>query len=235
MIIYNNGSETLGTPFKWDNLGVYSNGSAYRRFSNELLIGGTDFAYLHSLNWGAETSPVYQQSVTNSLFSLFYQGYIENLYNQRTRVLKVKAVFSPSEIAKLAINDRIVLSNKRYVINDLQTNLSTGVVDFELVNDFRNLIGTFAGRYSNIPALYIDNTAQVVEYIIYLSDYDYFDVKAPSGFPTYSVSSGNTNDILLDVTIPANATGLDRAETINLEYFKDGVSTIVKLPIAQTL
>ena len=235
MIIYNNGSETLGTPFKWNNLGVYTNGSAYRRFSNELLIGGTDFAYLHSLNWGAETSPFYQQSVSNSLYSLFYQNYISNLYNQRTRVVKVKGIFTPSEIAKLYINDRIVLSNKRYVINSLQINLSTGSVDFELVSDFRNLIENFSGRYSNIPALYVDNTAQVIEYIIYLSDYDSFDVKAPSGFPTYSVSSGNANDILLNVTIPANTSGSDRADKINLEYFKNGVSTIVELPVVQTL
>lgn len=235
MIIYNNGSETLTTPFKWNNLGVYTNGNAYRRFSNELLIGGTDFAYLHSLNWGAETSPFYQQSVANSLYSLFYQNYIANLYNQRSRVVKVKGTFTPSEIAKLYMNDRIVLSNKRYLINNLQINLSTGLVDFELISDFRNLIENFSGRYSNLPALYVDNTAQEVEYIIYISDYDNFDVKAKATFVTNAASTGNTNDILLNVTIAANTSGVDRADTIDLEYFKDGVSTLVSIPITQTL
>jgi hypothetical protein len=235
MIIYNNGVETLTTPFQIAYTGGFLTASQYRRYSNEILIGGTDIGYLYSLNWGVETSPWYQSNATNGLYFTFYQNYIENLYNQRTRIVKVKAIMRPDEIASLKINDRIVLSNKRYLINNLDINLSTGEVDFELINDFRVLPQQYSGRYSNLPVLIIDNTAQEIEHLIYLNDYDSFDVKAPSGVATYSTSTGNETDILLNVTIPINTTGLDRTSFVNLEYFKDGVSTIVELPILQTL
>jgi hypothetical protein len=235
MIIYNNDIEYLSTPFKINNSGSFLNVDYYRRYSNELLIGGSDLGYLHSLNWGVENSAWFGQNAINGLYFDFYSNYIENLYNQRTRSVKVKGVFNADFITNLQINDRIVLSNKRYVINNIQINLTSGEIDFELINDFRTLPESYSGRYSNIPYLIVDNTEQDVEYIIYKSDYDYFDIIAKSGSITYAVASNNSTDVLLNVNIQANTTGLGRTSFVNLEYFKDGVSTIVELPIFQNL
>lgn len=235
MIIYNNGVETLTTPIQIAYSGGYTTASIYRRYSNELLLGGSDLAYLHSLNWGVETSPWFGSNATNGLYFDFYSNYIENLYNQRTRSVKVKGIFSADFITDLQINDRIIMSNKRYVINNIQINLTSGEIDFELINDFRTLPESYAGRYSNIPVLIVDNTAQDVEFIIYKSDYDTFDITTKSGSITYTLASNNNTDVLLNVSIPANGTGLDRTSYVNLEYFKNGVSTIVQLPIFQSL
>lgn len=236
IIIYNNGIETVSTAYKFtpDNI-TFPSYTTYRRFSNELAIAGTDYTYIHTANWGAEFSSWYDLNVPNGLYYDFYSKYIENLYNQRTRVVKCKGIFNPDFIANIKLNDRIVLSNKRYVINNLEINLTTGEVDFELINDFRPITGLNGNRYSNLPSLIVDNTAQVIEYMLYISDYDTFDVKAPSGYSTYSTSTGNAEDILLTVSIPANGSGLDRSDVVNLEYFKDGISTIIELPIFQTL
>jgi hypothetical protein len=235
MIIYNNGVETLTTPIQYKYGSLYTTISVYRRYSNEVLLGGSDLGYLHSLNWGVENSAWFGQNAINGLYFDFYSNYIENLYNQRTRSVKVKGVFNADFITNLQINDRIVLSNKRYVINNIQINLTSGEIDFELINDFRTLPESYSGRYSNIPYLIVDNTEQDVEYIIYKSDYDYFDIIAKSGSITYAVASNNSTDVLLNVNIQANTTGLGRTSFVNLEYFKDGVSIIVELPIFQNL
>jgi len=237
MIIYNNGIVELDTPFYFPNTSplVYITSDRYRRYSNEIAIGGTDLGYVHSNNWGVEISPWYRDNIANGLYFDFYSKFILNLYNQRTRVLKCKGVFNTNFISELQINDRIVLSNKRYVINNMNINLSTGEVDFELLNDFREIQNENADRYSNLPILIIDNTEQIVDYIIYIGNYDSFDVKVPTDFLSYTTSTDNTNDINLQVTIPENTTGVERLDSVVLEYFKDGVSTNINLSVFQNL
>ena len=235
MIIYNNGMQNLDVPFRLLDVTSSSPFSTYRRYSNEIAIGGTDLAYVHSNNWGVEISPWYRNNVANGLYFDFYSNFILNLYNQRTRVVKCKGVFNTNFISELQINDRIILANKRYVINTMNINLSTGEVDFELLNDFREIVNNNANRYTNLPLLQVDNTEQVVDYIINILNYDSFDVKVSTDFLSYTTSTDNTNDINLEVTIPANTTGIERYDFVVLEYFKDGISTFINLPVIQAL
>ena len=37
----------------------------------------------------------------------------------------------------LKLNDRVVIRDKRYVINNIQTELNTGKINLELLTDFR--------------------------------------------------------------------------------------------------
>jgi hypothetical protein len=207
---------------------------SYRRFSNEIQLGASDLSYLQTLNWGVENSVWNLTFAPNGLYQQFYSQYINNLYNQRTRVLKVKAHFGTFLTTSLKINDRIILSNKRYLINTMTTDLTSGDVSLELINDFRDVSQeTTYFRYSNIMGLTVDNTAQEVELIIYRNNYDTFDVKLSTDFLSYPITTGNDTDILLNVTIPANATAADRSDFVILEYFKNGVGTIIQIPVLQ--
>ena len=239
ILMYDNGTETFeGASTNWiyfkNASGANIHSNKYRRFSNEIQLAGTDLSYLQTLNWGVENSVWNLSFAPNGLYQQFYSQYINNLYNQRTRVLKVKAHLGTQLLTSIKINDRIALSNKRYLINTMTTDLTTGEVNLELINDFRDVRqNTTYLRYSNIQTLQVDNTAQVVQYIIYLNNYDTFDVKLSTDFLSYTLSTDNDTDILLDVTIPANATAADRLDAVFLEYFKGGVSTIINLPVLQ--
>jgi hypothetical protein len=239
ILMYDNGTETFeGASTNWiyfkNVIGANIHSDKYRRFSNEIQLAGTDLSYLQTLNWGVENSVWSLNFAPNGLYQQFYSQYINNLYNQRTRVLKVKAHLGTQLLTSIKINDRIALSNKRYLINTMTTDLTTGEVNLELINDFRDAAqNTTYLRYSNIQNLQVDNTAQEVQYIIYLNNYDTFDVKLSSDFLSYTLSTDNDTDILLDVTIPANATAADRLDAVFLEYFKDGVGTIITLPVLQ--
>ena len=238
-MLYDNGIEfpkvgsTLTDIYWTDGVDDYTI-DRYRRFSNEIQLAGSDLSYLQTLNWGVENSVWNLTFAPNGLYQQFYSQYINNLYNQRTRVIKAKAHFNPYLLASINLNDRIVLSNKRYLINTMTTDLTSGEVNLELINDFRDVSqNTTYLRYSNIPQLIVDNTAQVVQYIIYRNNYDTFDVKLSTDFLSYAITTDNDTDILLNVTIPANATAADRNDVVILEYFKGGVGTIITLPVLQ--
>jgi cellulase/cellobiase CelA1 len=80
-----------------------------------------------------------------------------------------------------------------------------------------------------------DKEALVFDLRIYLNDYDSFNVKSPAGFLIYDDPSNNKNDITLTVTVPYNSTGLDRYDTIIIDYRIDGVtSKLESIIVTQT-
>jgi len=115
----------------------------------------------------------------------------------------------------------------------MTTDLTSGEVNLELLNDFRVIDGSPLLRYANMTALSVDNTAQVVQFLIYKIDYDTFDTVASGGFLSYALTADNITDLVLDVTIPVNATALDREDSIALQYYKNGALTEIKLDVYQ--
>jgi len=235
VLMYDNGLSDLGAYwYMIDGLGNNFGDFNYTRFSNEIQLAASDLSYLQTLNWGVENSVWNLTFAPNGLYQQFYSQYINNLYNQRTRVIKAKGNFNPYLLASIKLNDRVIVSNKRYIINTLTTDLTTGEVELELLNDFRDILqNTTYLRFSNIPFLQVDNTAQVVQFIIYKNNYDTFDIKLSTDFLSYPLTTDNDADILLEVTIPVNATAADRNDIVILEYFENGVGTIIQIPVLQ--
>jgi len=235
VLMYDNGITDLGDYwYMIDGLGNNFGAVVYSRFSNEIQLAASDLSYLQTLNWGVENSVWNLTFAPNGLYQQFYSNYINNLYNQRTRVVKAKGFFNPYLLTSLKLNDRVVVSNKRYIINTLTTDLTTGEVELELLNDFRDITQDIRYfRFSNIPFLQVDNTEQEVEFIIYKNNYDTFDVKLSTDFLNYTLSTDNDTDILLNVTIEENTTAADRSDFVILEYFENGVGTIIQIPVLQ--
>ena len=236
ILMYFNGGQALspGEPIKYTADGTtFSVNTVYPRFTNEIALGGTDLSYVNTLNWNTEISTWYLAQATNGLFQQYYANSIFNIYNQRTRVIKAKAHFNTYLLTSLKLNDKIALSNKRYTINSMTTDLTSGEVNLELLNDFRVIDGSPLLRYSNMTALSVDNTAQVVQFLIYKINYDTFDTVTSGGFLSYPIRIGNDTDIVLNVTIPANTSGIERDDSIALQYYKNGVLTEIKIDVIQ--
>lgn len=87
----------------------------------------------HTLNFGAEYDEFNGDVNTNSLFSRFYQQYIEQTYNQNGRIIKVSANLPVSFVLNYAVNDVIVIDGQEYYINSIQTDLTTGKSQLELI------------------------------------------------------------------------------------------------------
>ena len=70
---------------------------------------------------------------------MYYENYISNIFNSKQRKYNVKGLLPISLLTNLKLNDRLVIRDKRYIINNMKIDLTTGEVDFELINDFRTL------------------------------------------------------------------------------------------------
>ena len=101
--------------------------------------------------------------------------------------------------------------------------LTSGEANLELITDYRglNAASSVGYRYASYPTVQVDRTAQVIEEIIYLNDYDSFSLKGPENFMSYTPTSDNKNDIQLTITIPANS-GADRTDRVGIEYYTGG-------------
>jgi len=92
-----------------------------------------------TLNFGEEISTFYLVNNPNTLYKLYYSNYLENLYNDKNRLVKVKTILPVSILTTLQLNDRLVIRDKRYLINEMQSDLTTGDVDFTLISDFEEV------------------------------------------------------------------------------------------------
>lgn len=109
--------------------------TTYNAFGGETSISGVTY----SLNFGQEQSPMTNLLVPNSLYSQYYQSYLTNIFDFKARLIKVSAILPISLLTSLKLNDRLIIRDKRYLINTMQTNLITGEVQFELLTDNRIL------------------------------------------------------------------------------------------------
>ena len=73
---------------------------------------------------------------TDTLFEVYYKTYIENLFNIKARIFNLTCYLPLSILLKYNLNDRFVISGKKYKINSVNTNLQTGKSKLELINDF---------------------------------------------------------------------------------------------------
>ena len=115
--------------------GTSTQHTSYKAFGQE-YYDGTD---THSLNFNSQQSTLNNELILNSLYSEYYQNYISNIFNKKTRLIEVNALLPISLLTSIKLNDRLVIRDKRYIINTMKVDLTTGEVDFELINDFRTL------------------------------------------------------------------------------------------------
>lgn len=101
-------------------------------FGQDTNVGGIDY----SLNFSPETSTYLGIPIQQSLFATYYFDYLANLFDPKNRLTNIKAVLPISILTTLKLNDRLIIGNKRYIINDFKTKLTTGETTFNLLNDF---------------------------------------------------------------------------------------------------
>lgn len=133
-LLYMNKKTTLTSGhIHWDGQANITGYVPFGQDSEIIISGGT---YPLTLNFGVEISSFYNVENFNTLYALYYQSYLTNLYNPKNRLVKVKTILPVSLLTQLQLNDRLIIKDKRYLINEMQSDLTTGDVDFTLINDF---------------------------------------------------------------------------------------------------
>lgn len=111
--------------------------TGYQVVSNDNALADEDVEY--SLNWGSEISPYTLNQINVSLFTSGWDDYISALYDENLRKFIFKGIFPPHILASLQLNSKIVINLRRYLINSMDSNLTTGEVKLDLLNDVMSL------------------------------------------------------------------------------------------------
>ena len=122
---------------------TYGNGVAY----NDYKAFGQEYAEVdfptivatYSLNFNEQQSTLTNELITNSLYNQYYQNYLTNIFDSKARLIKVSGILPTSLLTTLKLNDRLIIRDKRYLINNMVIDLTTGEVQFELLTDNRVL------------------------------------------------------------------------------------------------
>ena len=88
----------------------------------------------HSICFGADIDPYHLQSVNQSLYNNEWSDYITDLYAKARRVYNVDAVLPIGKIITLNLQNAIIWNNTKYIINNVNLNMTTGKASFELLN-----------------------------------------------------------------------------------------------------
>lgn len=187
-----------GVSFYFNNGSTTSQVTQYMPLTNQLTYNNA----VYSNHFAVEGSPFDATYITNTLYSQYYDSYLKNLYNPKNRITNVKALFPISLLTSLKLNDRLIIRDKRYIINEMKVNLTTGDVDLALINDFRQIANV------NIPVQpATQSTVQVP--LFYQNTGNLFQYQTLD--PVYGLVTHTeviTNDILVDIILPANTTGV---------------------------
>lgn len=189
--------EQKSTSF-WYFGSVFSQITSYMPLTNQITYNGKVYAN----HFSVEPSAFDGSLISNTLYSQYYDSYLSNLFNKQNRLTKLKALLPISLLTSLKLNDRLIIRDKRYIINELKCNLTSGEVDLELINDFRPVVNvnlptvSALGTTVEVP-LFADGNYNTFNYNSYDSIYGAVVAK----------STSTDEDTLIEIIIPANTTG----------------------------
>jgi hypothetical protein len=92
-------------------------------------------ASTYSLNYGADLDPYFFQSVNNSLYNVYWQDYITDLYDPSRRLVRIPAILPLGKILNFDLKNKLLWNGQKWVVNNVQINLTTGKAEFELLNN----------------------------------------------------------------------------------------------------
>ena len=95
------------------------------------LVDGTK-----SLNFNTEYDEYTFSEVKNSLFRRYYSNYITTVFDKNTRIFELEMKASLSFLLNYKINDTLIIKGEQFLINNIRTNLTTGITKLELILKF---------------------------------------------------------------------------------------------------
>jgi len=180
----------------------------------------------YSLTFGSEISSYTLEVEGNSLYRTYYENYLVNLYNPKTRMINVKANLPLGILESLRLKDSIIIREKKYIINDMTSNLTSGEVVFNLISNWRQSqdYGQVFNKGWRAQTLYY--TKQIPEGVTITIGTVY-----ETSFSTPSATTLNAGDSL-SFSVTANL-GAFRTNTYPITVTNNGVSTTQFIVINQ--
>jgi hypothetical protein len=205
-------------------------GSTYKKLSS--------FVYMPShamqidersftLNFNAEINEYTSQVFEDTIYSRYYEDYITDIFSIKRRLFNFKAILPNTILNTLNLNDRLVIKDRRYIINSINSNLVTRGDELELINDIydaplasdllsSSLFTPTSKNYNS--SAWVDTTRYVGTVGNTISKVDIGDGVT---WLTVTETTTATSVQTINYSITANTSGADRAVQIQVT---DGVN-----------
>ena len=119
-LLYMNEQKTVS--FYLNNGTTTDHITTYMPFGQDLVYNSADY----TLNFGWDNSSFSLLPVNRNIFNTYYFNYLANLYSDKNRIVYCKGLFPTAILTSLKLNDRLIIRDKRYIINEIKTNTNTG-------------------------------------------------------------------------------------------------------------
>jgi hypothetical protein len=156
--------------------------------------------------------------LTDNLYSRFYNDYLTDVFSPQRRQYTINANLPINIATDLRLNDRLIIKGDRFIIDNIDSDLTTGISKLVLLNDlFTSLNVGDISKLAQTSGSFTDSGS------VYYTGAAFAEVITDSAFITLAssnISSGQN----ISFTLAANETGAARAGTIsvidNLSYPK---------------
>ncbi len=137
------------------------NSSSEVKLNQSVLVG--DF-------FGQETDEYFRDSRTSNLghINLFWQSYLNLLFDSRNRKVTVKSYLPQRIIRTLNPSDKVIIGDKKHIIESFSTNFSTGLTRFELIQVSDFVYNQF--KTSDISVLGVDDDSVTYRSIVFMNE-----------------------------------------------------------------
>jgi len=134
LIFYRNQNNVILNPISFideNNVSTAINSNVFIPNTAYDLLNVPNF----TINFNAELSTYNYNLMENSLYKNYWEDYITDIFSEKRRVYNLEAVLPLSIQRQLELNDRLIINDRRYLINNIKSNLLNNKVTLELVND----------------------------------------------------------------------------------------------------
>ena len=137
------------------------NSSSEVKLNQSVLVG--DF-------FGEETDEYFRDSRASNLghINLFWQSYLNLIFDSRNRKVTVKSYLPQRIIRTLNPADKIIIGDKKHIIESFSTNFSTGLTRFELIQVSDFVYNQF--KTSDISVLGVDDDSVTYRSIVFMDE-----------------------------------------------------------------
>jgi len=177
----------------------FNNGTSTQTITQYIPLGQDAFynGQYYSLNFAPEQSSLTNYIIDKNQYYVWYHRYFKNLFDKKNRLVNIKAIFPISLLTNLRLNDRLIIRDKRYTINSINADLTTGEVQLELLHDLREIT-------NNDNVVFTDSGAgSIFTPVLLLNDSTQTTVSTTASGVSFS-STTFTSDDYVTVTYPAN-------------------------------
>jgi hypothetical protein len=196
-----------------------TDGSSPEEITTYLPFGQDTFYNLeeYTINFNEEISSLTLDPEPNSLYRIYYQEYLTNLFSDKTRILTVKCILPLPLLQNLELNDALIIRDKKYRINEQKVNLTNGEVELVLITD------SSVNRpriIPPVPAIPVDGGNIVLP------------VKPikPGSKVTIKILGGESTDIFEEdnvlIAFGINTTGEDKNIVYEIEYYDENKNLV---------